>query len=60
LQAERVRTYIANLRLTIKYYLPLYQILRTFKDVSEKALCIEYNANLLGAETALVKAMSRQ
>jgi hypothetical protein len=59
-QAERARTYIANLKPAIKHHLPLYQILCTFKDALEMALRIENNAELLGAETALAKAMSRR
>jgi hypothetical protein len=58
-QAERARTYIANLKPAIKHHLPLYQILRTFKDASEMALCIENNAELIGAESALIVAMLR-
>ncbi len=58
-QAERARTYIANLKPAVKHHLLLYQIPRTFKDASEMALRIENNANLLGAETTLAEAMSR-
>jgi hypothetical protein len=60
LQAERARTYIANLKPAIKHHLPLYQISRMFKDASEMASSIENNAELLGAKTALAEAMSQR
>jgi hypothetical protein len=36
--------YIANLKPAIKHHLPLYQILRTFKDASEMVLHMKNKA----------------
>jgi hypothetical protein len=57
LQAEKAWTYIANIKPTFKLYLPLCQMLHTFKDTFEMAFRIENNEELLGVETALAEAM---
>jgi hypothetical protein len=58
-QVELAITYLTGLKPSIRAYLPVHQILCTFNEAADMALCIESNAELLGTGPAFADGPAR-
>ncbi len=59
-QVERAITYLTSLKPSIRAYLPVHQIPRTFNETADMALHIESNAELLGTGPAFADGPARR
>ncbi len=59
-QVEQAITYLTGLKLSIRAYLPVHQILRTFNEAADMVLHIETNAELLGTGPAFTDGPARR
>ncbi len=59
-QVEQAITYLTGLKLSIRAYLQVHQILRTFNEAADMALHIESKAKLLGTGPAFADGPARR
>ncbi len=59
-QVERAITYLTSQKPSIRAYLPVHHILRTFNEAADMALRIESNAELLGIGPAFADGTARR
>jgi hypothetical protein len=58
-QVEQAINNLTGLKLSIRVYLPVHQITRTFKEAADMAFRIDSNAELLGTGPAFADGTAR-